>query len=128
MGVPSSGRSGVVDGAVTGEHLQILDFTLEDLADDRVITMHDAFMTAAKAVRLATPGALLPGAPTATDVLGQLMNLHDLNTVPGAGGTLSFSYRESGAGNPQGKPMSVLQFPSSTPGAFQQVGLAYFTP
>ena len=110
------------------EEFKKRDFNLEDLTDDRVITMHDAFLTAAKAVRLATPGALRPGAPIATDVLGQLMNLHDLNTVPGAGGTLSFSYRESGAGNPQGKPMLVFQFPSSTPGAFQQVGPPYFTP
>jgi hypothetical protein len=56
------------------------------------------------------------------------MNLHDLDAVPGASGTLSFSFREPGAGNPRGKPMLVFQFPSATPGVSQQVGQTYFTP
>jgi hypothetical protein len=104
------------------------EFNPEHLTDDRVMMMHDALLTAAKAVRLAAPGASHPGAPTATDVSGQLMNLHDLNAVPGATGTLSFSYREPGAGNPQDKLMLVFQFPSPTPGIPEQVGPPYFTP
>lgn len=103
-------------------------FNSAHLSDDRVMTMHDAVLAAAKVVRLAAPGAARPGAPTAVEVRDQLMNLHDLNAVPGASGTLSFSYREPGAGNPRGKPMLVFQFPSSTPGVFQQVGPTYFTP
>ncbi len=103
-------------------------FNPRHLADDRVMTMHDAVLAAAKAVRLAAPGAARPGAPTAVEVRDQLMNLHGLNAVPGASGTLSFSYREPGAGNPRGKPMLVLQFPSPTPGLFQRVGPTYFTP
>ncbi len=102
-------------------------FDSAHLSDDRVMTMHDAVLTAAKAVRLAAPGAARPGAPTAVEVRDQLMNLHGLNAVPGASGTLSFSYREPGAGNPRGKPMLVIKFPSSAPGVFEQVGLTYFT-
>jgi hypothetical protein len=105
-----------------------LKFNSAHLADDRVMTMHDAVLTAAKAIRLAAPGATRPGAPTAVEVRDQLMNLHDSNKVQGAGGTLSFSFREPGAGNPRGKPMLVFQFPSSAPGIFQQVGRTYFTP
>lgn len=97
------------------------------LEDDRAILTHDALLTAAKAVRLAAQGASPSGAPTASDVLAQLLNLNSLNNVPGAGGTLSFSFREQGAGNPQGKPVLVFQFPSSTPGLAQQVG-TYITP
>ncbi len=103
-------------------------FNPAHLSGDRVMTMHDAVLIAAKAVRLAAPGAARPGAPTAVEVRDQLMNLHDLNAVPGASGTLSFSYREPGAGNPRGKPMFVVQFPSATPGVSQQVGPPYFTP
>jgi hypothetical protein len=101
---------------------------LAHLIGDRVMTMHDAVLTAVKAVRLAAPGAARPGSPTAVEVHDQLMNLHGLNAVPGASGTLSSATGEPGAGNPRGKPMLVFQFPSPTPGVFRQVGPTYFTP
>lgn len=104
------------------------EFNPAHLAGDRVMTMHDAVLAAAKAVRLAAPGAARPGAPAAVEVRDQLMNLHGQNAVPGASGTLSFSFREPGAGNPRGKPMLVIKFPSSTPGLFEQVGPTYVTP
>ena len=104
------------------------EFNLGHLEDDRAILTHDAVLTAAKAVRLAAPGASPPGAPVASDVVGQLLNLNSLNSVPGAGGTLSFSFRGQGAGNPQGKPVLVFEFPSSTPSLPQQVGPIYLTP
>lgn len=105
-----------------------LGFTPGHLVDDRVVMMHDALLTAAKAVRLAASGASSPGRPTASDVHGQLMNLNVCYTVPAASGTLSFSYREPGAGDPQNKPMLVVRFPGSTPGFPDQVGPVYYTP
>lgn len=98
------------------------------LEDDRAILTHDAVLTAAKAVRLAAPGASPPGAPTARDVVGQLLNLNSLNSVPAAGGTLSFSLQGQGAGSPQGRPLLVFEFPSATPSLPQQVGPIYLTP
>ncbi|MGH3885839.1 MAG: hypothetical protein ACRDSZ_04585 [Pseudonocardiaceae bacterium] len=103
-------------------------FNLGHLEDDRAILTHDAVLTAAKAVRLAAPGASPPGAPTARDVVGQLLNLNSLNSVPAAGGTLSFSFRGPGTGNPQNKPILVFEFPSSTPNLPHQVGPTYLTP
>jgi hypothetical protein len=71
------------------EYFTKFKLNLVHLIGDRVMTMHDAVLTAAKAVRLAAPGAARPGSPTAVEVRDQLMNLHGLNAVPGASGTLS---------------------------------------
>lgn len=82
--------------------------------DGGATTTHDAVLTAVKAIRLAIP-ASGNSMPKPADVLGQLLNLNNLNTVPGASGELSFGYRGDESGNPAGKPIHVLEIPSSGP-------------
>jgi ABC-type branched-subunit amino acid transport system substrate-binding protein len=105
----------------TPEHFRdfMLDFCSNkfDLAsmDGGAITTHDALFTAIKAVRLAVPPA--PSSqkdlPKPVDVLNQLLNLNNLNTIPGASGNLSFSYRGNNSENPTGKPIPVVEIPST---------------
>ncbi|MDQ3154633.1 MAG: ABC transporter substrate-binding protein [Actinomycetota bacterium] len=95
-----------------------LGFPLEHLDDGGAISHHDAVLTAAKAIRLAAlPSSSDP--PGAADVRSQLLNLNTTSTVPGASGTLRFSDRDEKSGDPVGKPIPVLEFPSSgtSPGA-----------
>ncbi|MGH4014225.1 MAG: ABC transporter substrate-binding protein [Pseudonocardiaceae bacterium] len=95
------------------------------LDDGGAISHHDAVLTAALAARhSALPSS--PEPPGAADVLNQLLNLNTGSLVPGASGTLSFSYRGAGgeeSGNPVGKPIPVLEFPSSdaSPAADEEV-------
>lgn len=83
--------------------------------DGDTLSTHDAVATAVTAIRLATtPNS----APTPGDVLGQLLNLNGLNSIPGASGQLSFSFRGTqGAesGNPCNKPIPVLEIAPSAP-------------
>jgi hypothetical protein len=97
------------------------------LDDGGAIMMHDALLTAARAVRLAAPEGSA-SSPTARDVRSQLTNLNGVHTVPGASGTLSFSSRSPGAGNPVGKPVPVLQFPRPSNSLSRQVGPLYRVP
>lgn len=101
-----------------------------DHLDDRSIMTHDAVLTAAKTIRLASSGRIGTPAnvPTASGVFSQLLNLNNLNTVPGASGELIFSHRASNAGNPQNKQVLVFQVPPITDDALsRQVGPNYFT-
>ncbi|MGH3873595.1 MAG: hypothetical protein ACRDSR_19150 [Pseudonocardiaceae bacterium] len=91
-------------------------FNDKNLADGYAIQMHDALLTAATAVLLASPGAL----PTAAKVRSVLLALTDPHQVKGAGGTLRFSSRTTGAGNPVGEPVPVLKFPSPLDDPFGQ--------
>ena len=98
------------------------------LDDAGAIMMHDALLTAARAVRLAAPEGSA-SSPTARDVRSQLTNLNGtLHTVRGASGTLSFSSRSPGAGNPLGKPVPVLQYPQPSDALSRQVGPLYRVP
>lgn len=95
------------------------------LVDGQAIQMHDAFLTAAEAVELATSGN---SSPTAAKVHRELLNLNSASSVPAAGGTLSFSL-QPGGGNPLGKLVPVLEFPSPpvTPTASKWVTPVYVT-
>ncbi|MEO7195089.1 MAG: hypothetical protein ABIZ05_09735 [Pseudonocardiaceae bacterium] len=99
----------------------------EDLVDGEVIEMHDAFLTAADAVGLVTAS---DPSPTAAKVASVLLNLNGAHPVQGASGTLSFSFRQTGAGNPINKPVPVLTFPSppDEPYGQQVVMPVYLTP
>ncbi len=97
------------------------------LADGGAIMMHDALLTAAQAVRLAAPGGSA-SSPTAGDVYSQLTNLNNLDAVRAASGTLSFSSRSPGAGNPVDKPVPVLKYPQTPDSPSRQVGQLYFVP
>ncbi|MGH4018769.1 MAG: ABC transporter substrate-binding protein [Pseudonocardiaceae bacterium] len=87
-------------------------FDVEHLDDGGAISYHDAVLTAARAIRLAALPAS-PNPPRSADVSSQLLNLNTISAVPGASGTLSFSNRGAESGNPVGKPIPVLEFPSS---------------
>lgn len=90
-------------------------FGLANLNDGMAISFHDAVLTAAQASRLAALPSD-PNPPVAADVRSQLLNLNTVSSVPGASGTLSFSYRGADgveSGNPIGKPIPVMEFPSS---------------
>ena len=99
-------------------------FDARNLDNGGAIMMYDALLTAEQAVRLATPGAT---SPTAAKVRSVLLNLNGQYQVQGASGTLSFSSSPTGAGNPRGKPVPVLQFPVP-PHTSRQVGPLYVTP
>ncbi|MGH4025956.1 MAG: ABC transporter substrate-binding protein [Pseudonocardiaceae bacterium] len=94
---------------------QTAGFDLADIDDGWTIGNYDALLTAVRAIRLATPPtpSATHSVPTRGDVFGQLLNMNGLNTVPGAGGDLSFSFRGHGSGNPTGKSIPVLEIPSS---------------
>jgi len=86
--------------------------------DGDTLSNHDAVVTAVTAIRLAaTPNS----APTPGDVLGQLLNLNGPNnSIPGASGQLSFSFRGTQgdeSGNPCDKPIPVLEIAPSVPSA-----------
>jgi ABC-type branched-subunit amino acid transport system substrate-binding protein len=100
---------------------QAQGFNDQNLNDSEAIMMHDALLTAAQAVLLAHRGE---SPPTAANVGGVLLNLNGQYQVQGASGTLSFSASPTGAGNPRGKPVPLLKFPSP-PGdpSGQQVAL-----
>ncbi|MCA1675734.1 MAG: hypothetical protein LC799_27330, partial [Actinobacteria bacterium] len=85
------------------------------------IMMHDALLTAARAVRLAAPEG---SQPTAPGVGVQLLNLNGLYAIPGASGTLNFS-ADRPKGYPVGKPVPVLQYPQPSAGPSRQVGPLY---
>ncbi|WP_428961532.1 ABC transporter substrate-binding protein [Micromonospora fluostatini] len=61
------------------------------LADGYGPTHHDAMATAVMAIRAVAPGLPRDEVPRAGNVRGQLMNLNNSSTVPGAGGTLTFT-------------------------------------
>ncbi|MGH3916674.1 MAG: hypothetical protein ACRDTC_25160 [Pseudonocardiaceae bacterium] len=98
----------------------------KDLVDGQAIQMHDALLTVEQAVRLAAPEN---SSPTAGQVRGVLLTLSGENKVQGAGGTLSFISRATGAGNPVGKWVPVLKFPSPSADPFgrQVVTPSYVT-
>lgn len=100
-------------------------FDDKNLSDGEAIMMHDALLTAEQAVRLATPGKT---PPTAANVRSVLLNLTGQYQVQGASGTLSFNSSPTGAGNPRGKLIPVLQFPAPPDSASRQVGPLYVTP
>ncbi len=103
-------------------------FDPEHLDDAGAIMMHDALLTAAQAVRLAAPEGSA-SSPTTGDVRRELTNLNGtLQRVRGASGTLSFSSRSPGAGNPLGKPVPVLQYPQPLDSPSRQVGPLYRVP
>ncbi|MGH3758376.1 ABC transporter substrate-binding protein [Actinophytocola sp.] len=90
-----------------------LGFPTAHLDDGAAISTHDALLIAAKAARLSSrshPGHVLP---SHVDVLNQMLNLNNLDEVPGASGQLSFSYRGADSGNPSNKPVPVIEVPSS---------------
>lgn len=72
-----------------------------DLEDGRAIMMHDALLTAARAVR-ATPG--VPN-PTVTDVYRTLSRLRNQGPLPGASGWIALG----SDGAPEGKAIPVLR-------------------
>lgn len=82
------------------------------LNDGYAVMTHDALLTAANAIRLATQPPVT--VPTAAQVLGNQYHMDAANTVPGASGTLTFV--EADNGNAAGKPVFVLQLrPSDVP-------------
>ncbi len=99
-------------------------FTDKNLINSEAIMMHDALLTVEKAVRLATPGET---PLTAANVRSVLLTLNGQYQVQGASGTLSFSSRSTGAGNPQGKPVPLLQYPAPPNSSSRQVGPLYVT-
>jgi len=103
-----------------------LGFDGKNLVDGQAIQMHDALRTAAQAVQLATP---VDSSPSAAKVRGVLLNLNGVYQVPGAGGTLSFSPSQPGAGDPLGKSVPVLEFsaPHNDPFGKQVVTPVYVT-
>jgi hypothetical protein len=81
------------------------------LDDAYAIMMHDALLTASKAIHLATlPPVTIP---TPTQVLGEQFHILASDTIQGASDTLSF--QESNNGNPSGKPVFVLRLNPSGP-------------
>ncbi|MGH3813975.1 MAG: hypothetical protein ACRDUV_16240 [Pseudonocardiaceae bacterium] len=93
-----------------------LGFNVEHLDDGEAIANHDAVLTAARAIRLADVSIPRPEVPRSEDVLNQMLNLNETSSILGAGGTLSFSSRgenDAESANPVGKPIPVLEFPSS---------------
>lgn len=85
-------------------------FNDKNLNNGEAIMMYDALLTTEQAVRLA---ALGKSPPTAADVRSVLLNLNGQYQVQGASGALSFNSSPTGAGNPRGKPVPVLKFPSA---------------
>jgi hypothetical protein len=104
---------------------------MADLDDGYAVSMYDAVATATEAIRHAYNGGALP---SPTDVLHQLPNLVNTDTVPAAGGDLSFAVQNHG--DPGGKPLPVLRIPAdpavTAPPiancAATQPGYAYCTP
>ncbi|MGH4019538.1 MAG: hypothetical protein ACRDT0_09940 [Pseudonocardiaceae bacterium] len=94
------------------------------LDDAGAIMMHDALLTAARAVRLAAPEGTR-SSPTADGVRAQLLNLHTLYAIRGASGTLNFSAGSSVPGSPVGKPVPVLRYPRPADGPSRQAGPLY---
>ena len=92
---------------------QQLGFAPADLNDGSAVSIHDALLIAAKAARLYSSSDPAHGVPSANDVLNQMLNLNNLNAVPGASGQMSFSYRAADSGNPSNKPIPVIEVPSS---------------
>jgi ABC-type branched-subunit amino acid transport system substrate-binding protein len=86
-------------------------FPPSDLVDGGAIASHDAVLVAVQAIRLAAQAGRTP---SASDVFGQVLNLNNEFTVPGAGGDLSFSLHGpdgSLSGDPIGKPVPVIVVP-----------------
>jgi hypothetical protein len=84
-----------------------------ELDDGYAIMTHDALLTAAKAIRLATAPPVT--VPTPAQVLSNQYHMDSANTVPGASGSLTFV--EENNGNPAGKPVFVLEIRPSGPPA-----------
>ncbi|MGH8918755.1 MAG: ABC transporter substrate-binding protein [Actinomycetes bacterium] len=96
-------------------------FDTRNLDDGGAIMMHDALLTAAGAVERAASGQ---SPPTAGDVRSQLLNLNGpVFQIRGASGTLSFSSRNQGEGDPIGKPIPVLEYPQPASSPSRQVAL-----
>ena len=91
-----------------------LGFDPAHLDEGAVISTHDAMLIAAKAARLSTRAHPDHGVPSNSDVLNQMLNLNSLDTVPGASGQLSFSFRGADSGNPSNKPIPVIEVPSTS--------------
>jgi hypothetical protein len=75
------------------------------LDDGYAIMTHDALLTAAKAIRLATRAPITT--PNPAEVLDRQYHMVAGNTISGASGPLSFI--ETKKGNPSGKPVFVLE-------------------
>lgn len=91
-------------------------FVNEDLGDANAIMMHDALLTATRAVRLVAENVPAESVTPET-VKGQLLNLHDAYAVRGASGTLNFRSDSLDPGNPVGKVVPVLEY---SDGSFRQ--------
>ncbi|MFC4858280.1 hypothetical protein [Actinophytocola glycyrrhizae] len=90
-------------------------FSPRHLRDGGAIMMHDALLTAARAIRLAAPeGSASQLTPKI--VRTQLLNINTGYEVRGASGTLRFSKlpARGGTGIPKGKPIPVIQYPHPT--------------
>ncbi|MGH3816104.1 MAG: hypothetical protein ACRDUV_27260 [Pseudonocardiaceae bacterium] len=101
-------------------------FDAGHLGDANAIMMHDALLTATKALRRAASSGS-PSPVTTTAVRVQLLNLNGEYAVPGASGTLSFNASSPRTGNPIGKPVPVLQYPRPPDTVSRQVGPLYVT-
>ncbi|MGH3569270.1 MAG: hypothetical protein ACRDRH_25255 [Pseudonocardia sp.] len=91
------------------------DFASQDLADGEAILTHDALLTVARAIRLADTATPGESVPSSAEVSAQMPNLNLQYSIPGAGGTLSYSTRgadETDTGNPCGKLIPMLVRPS----------------
>lgn len=89
-----------------------LGFDPAHLDDGGAISTHDALFIAAKAARLSSRAHPDHALPSHIDVRNQMLNLNNLDTVPGASGQLSFSFRGANSGNPSNKPVPVIEVPS----------------
>ncbi|MEH1014870.1 hypothetical protein V6U90_17385 [Micromonospora sp. CPCC 206060] len=89
-----NGRNSPPDGfGPFHERYQQLGFDNASLADGYAIMYHDALVSAALAIRVATLGSPIP---KPADVQGQVANLTGAYVVRAASGTLSFAEREDG--------------------------------
>ncbi|MGH3904396.1 MAG: hypothetical protein ACRDTE_09425 [Pseudonocardiaceae bacterium] len=99
-------------------------FDIGNLDNGGAIMMHDALLAAVEAVER----AVTEGRPaTVGNVRSELLNLNLLHRVQGASGTLSFNSTSTGAGNPIGKPIPVLQYPKPADSPFRQTAPLYVT-
>lgn len=95
------------------ERFSQLGFAPAHLDDGGAISIHDALFIAAQAARLSTRSHPDYAPPRHDDVQNQMLNLNNLDLVPGAAGELSFSYRAENSGNPSNKPLPVIEVPSA---------------
>ncbi|MGH3612215.1 MAG: hypothetical protein ACRDRK_06325 [Pseudonocardia sp.] len=90
------------------------DFVNKNLTDGEAILTHDALLTVARAIRLADTAKPGNSVPSSAEVSAQMPNLSLQYSIPGAGGTLSYSTRGADGvdtGNPCGKLIPMLVRP-----------------